>query len=75
MLRDLWSAGGVRVPDRVSAEGSAGDRRSNIQRYRILLQEWPLRRLDEDRNVAFALFEAEPKHQREGLLSNAGADA
>jgi len=38
---------------RASAEDLAGPGRSDLLRYRILSQEWPLWRLDEDRNAAF----------------------
>jgi S-adenosyl methyltransferase len=36
------------VLDRASAEGSAGDRRSNLQHYWILSRKGPLWRLDQD---------------------------
>jgi len=38
-------------PGSASAEDLAGDRRSELQRYLILLREWPLRRLGEDHQV------------------------
>ena len=38
--------------DRASAENLAGGSRSKVQRYLILLREWPLRWLGEDRNKA-----------------------